>query len=399
MAHFTINKYLEEVSIAWRSRNASNLSNLLSLRHAHTASSKLQQQDCVNVVERFLQSPLDEVVVAHLRVIWALNAPDYGEAYRCQSLVVQGFSRMLLACRDDNWLLEAMSTVCLDLRLLAIQADRHNSARGYGKSMDALEKAAECLMGCFRVCAADNRASNDDTKKWGMLSLVNQLFKVYFRINKLHLCKPLIRAIDSSPYKDHFPVSQQVTYRYYVGRKAMFDSNYKSAGEYLTYAFERCHRQTKRNKRLILIYLVPIKMILGYMPKKSLLEKYDLLQFWELVQGVQSGDVRRLNVAMQQHQRFFVHCGIYLLLEKLKVIAYRNLFKKVYLLLKTHQIPMEKLLAALKLMDIEDIDLAETQCIVANLIFEGKMKGYISHQHQKLVVSKQNPFPPLSSLE
>lgn len=65
------------------------------------------------------------------------------------------------------------------------------------------------------------------------------------------------------------------------------------------------------------------------MPQRSLLEKYDLLQFWELVQGVQSGDVRRLNVAMQDHQKFFVHCGIYLLLEKLKVIAYRNLFKKV----------------------------------------------------------------------
>ena len=60
-----------------------------------------------------------------------------------------------------------------------------------------------------------------------MLSLVNQLFKVYFRINKLHLCKPLIRAIDSSPFKDHFALGQRVTYRYYVGRKAMFDSDYK----------------------------------------------------------------------------------------------------------------------------------------------------------------------------
>lgn len=60
---------------------------------------------------------------------------------------------------------------------------------------------------------------------------------------------------------------------------------------------------------------------------------------------------------------------------------------------------MEALLCALKMMNIEDIDLSETQCIVANLIYEGKIKGYISHQHQKLVVSKQNPFPPLSTLE
>jgi len=84
-----------------------------------------------------------------------MNEPNFAEAYRCQSLVVQAFTRLLMACRDDNWLLDAMTTVCLDLRLLAVKADHENSARGFGKSVDALEKAAESLMGCFRVCAAD----------------------------------------------------------------------------------------------------------------------------------------------------------------------------------------------------------------------------------------------------
>ena len=65
-----------------------------------------------------------------------------------------------------------------------------------------------------------------------MLALVNQLFKVYFHINKLHLCKPLIRAIESSPYKDHFSLGQWVTYKYYVGKKAMFDSDYKGGMVY-----------------------------------------------------------------------------------------------------------------------------------------------------------------------
>ena len=73
-----------------------------------------------------------------------------------------------------------------------------------------LEKAADLLMACFRVCASDNRAQVEDTKKWGMLNLVNQLFKIYFKINKLHLCKPLIRAIDSLPMKERFSLSQQV---------------------------------------------------------------------------------------------------------------------------------------------------------------------------------------------
>lgn len=38
--------------------------------------------------------------------------------------------------------------------------------------------------------------------------------------------KPLIRAIDLSPLKDKFPLSQLITFKYYVGRKAMYDSQY-----------------------------------------------------------------------------------------------------------------------------------------------------------------------------
>ena len=76
----------------------------------------------------------------------------------------------------------------------------------------------------------------------------------------------------------------------------------------------------------------------------------------------------------------------------------RNLFKKVALLMKTHQIPIDAFLAALRFMQVEDIDNDETQCIIANLIYEGRIKGYISHQHQKLVISKQTAFPSLASI-
>lgn len=34
------------------------------------------------------------------------------------------------------------------------------------------------------------------------------------------------------------------------------------AEEYLTFAFEKCHRESHKNKRLILIYLIPVKMLL-----------------------------------------------------------------------------------------------------------------------------------------
>jgi len=65
------------------------------------------------------------------------------------------------------------------------------------------------------------------------------------------------------------------------------------------------------------------------MPKRPLLEKYDLMQVSDVVESVKQGNVMQLNKAIQLHEVFFIKCGIYLLLERLKIITYRNLFKRV----------------------------------------------------------------------
>lgn len=383
--------YILQLKRAWSNQDGDELANLLSLRYRHSSL----DSSMIDNVEN-LPVPFDDLVLLHLKTVQSAEKNDHKSAYNYQSQIVQCVIKILQLQREQNWMLPLMNVICLELRLLAVQAE--NSKKKNIKPGELLENCAECLMGCFRVCAADNRSSEEYTKKWGMLSLVNQLLKVYFRINKLHLCKPLIRAIDSSAYKDHFPLAQRITYKFFVGRKAMFDSDYKSADEYLTYAFEHCHKQSTKNKRLILTYLVPVKMLLGYMPKQNLLKKYNLMEFWELVEAVKRGDLRKLETVMTAHENFFICAGIYLIVEKLKLLAYRNLFKKVWLAMGTHLIPIENLLTALQMYDIEDIDMDETECLVSVLIYEGKIKGYISHQHKKLVISKQNPFPTLSSI-
>ncbi|XP_012281294.1 PCI domain-containing protein 2 isoform X1 [Orussus abietinus] len=387
--------YIMQLRRVWLNQDGDVLAEMLSLRHNHVSIPQLSTDTAMTKAMEHLPTPFDDLVLYHLKTIASLSNDNYA-TYTHQSMGVQCLTKILQLQKEENWMLPVMNIMCLELRLLAIRAENSRTNKNM-KPGEVLEKCAECLMGCFRVCAADNRSSEDDTKRWGMLVLVNQLLKVYFRINKLHLCKPLIRAIDSSAYKDHFALAQQITYKFFVGRKAMFDSDYKAADEHLTFAFERCHRQSKKNKRLILMYLIPVKMLLGFMPKRMLLEKYSLLEFWELVEAVKNGDLRSLERVMDKHETFFIGAGIYLIVEKLKLIAYRNLFKKVYLVLNTHQIPVESLLMSLKMHGVEDVDMDETECLVANLIYEGKIKGYISHQHKKLVISKQNPFPRLSS--
>ncbi|NXK64793.1 PCID2 protein, partial [Sylvietta virens] len=390
MAHITINQYLQQVQEAIETRDGTFCAELVSFKHPHVANPRLQLPSPEEKCQQVLESPYDEMFAAHLRCTYAVANHDFVEAYKCQTVIyiMIFFSRAL----------PIMYSVALDLRIFANNADQQLVKKGKSKVGDMLEKAAELLMSCFRVCASDTRAGIEDSKKWGMLFLVNQLFKIYFKINKLHLCKPLIRAIDSSNLKDEYSMAQRVTYKYYVGRKAMFDSDFKQAEEYLSFAFEHCHRSSQKNKRMILIYLLPVKMLLGHMPTVQLLKKYDLMQFAEVTKSVSEGNLLLLNDALTKHETFFIRCGIFLILEKLKIITYRNLFKKVYLLLKTHQLSLDAFLIALKFMQVDDVDIDEVQCILANLIYLGHIKGYISHQHQKLVVSKQNPFPPLSTV-
>lgn len=175
------------------------------------------------------------------------------------------------------------------------------------------------------------RTTDEDTKRLGMLNLVNQLFKAYFRLNQLHLCKPLIRVIEESKFKNAFPLAQQVTYGYFVGRIAMLDSDYNSADKNLSYAFNHCHKEFSNNKRLILIYLVPVKMLLGHMPKRAILEKYNVVQFHDLACALKEGNIGKFDEIVQEHKSFFIEYGIYMVVVMLKNIGYRNLFKRVSL--------------------------------------------------------------------
>uniref|UniRef100_A0A0A9X2V1 PCI domain-containing protein 2 homolog n=1 Tax=Lygus hesperus TaxID=30085 RepID=A0A0A9X2V1_LYGHE len=397
-------QYLQQINDAWRNKNGKLLADLLSLRHHHVKNPNLQCHD--NTVYDYVDDPFADLVASHLKCVYWLSKGDLCEAHSEHNLVMQSFIKAFQFYKEENWLLPVLNTVCIDLRILAGKVDSSPLSNDFSapksgttiKPREALEKAADVMMTCFRICSSDNRSSEYETKRWGMLPIVNQLFKLYFRTNRLHLMKPLIRAIDSSPLKDKFDLSQQITYRYYIGRKAMFDSEYTVANENLTFAFVRCHKDCKRNKRRILIYLVPLRIFLGFLPKKSALEKYDLLQLWEVSQAVRHGNAKSLSNAIETHQEFFIKSGIYLILERLRIVTYRNLFKKVYCLERQPVVPLQDLLVALKLMEREDMTLEEANCILANLIHQGKVKGYISHSHQKVVLSKVEAFPKLSLL-
>ena len=266
------------------------------------------------------------------------------------------------------------------------------------KTDEILMQCADAIMSCFRICASDTRTEIERSKRWGMLHIVNQLFKIYFKMNNVQLCKPLIRAIEGCNIKEEYTKAQLVAYKYFVGRLEMYENDYRAAEQSLLYAFHNCYPGSRRNLRLILIYLIPVKMLLAKLPSPSLIHNFQLFQFQDIAIALKTGDVRLYDRALNRFENFFIKTGTLLILERLKNIVYRNLFKRVVFILNSHQIDIKAFMDVLHYMGETDLDINEVEFILANLIYLGYVKGYISHQHLKVVISKQNPFPPLSSV-
>lgn len=304
---------------------------------------------------------------------------------------------------EDAWLAKPMHRMVRNLRVVAEDCDA--MPNGMQEKTNNMADAGAQMMKCFAVSI---QAQHNRNKKLAALFIVNELFKVYFKLNTLHLCKNLVRAVMAPTFAklEEFPMAQRVTYMYYVGRLSVFEEKYKDAEEQLEFALAHCDRRAVKNKRRILQYLVPVKLGRGHVPSTDLLRKYQLYEYTDLVGAFKCGSIQAFNQTLLQHQKKFIASGTYLLLEKMKLVVYRTLFKKVHQVHtqmvqedvegrgKSTQISVEMLKASLDWQRVS-MDLEEIECLVANLIFHGYIKGYLSHQKRTLVVSKQDPFPHL----
>lgn len=114
-----------------------------------------------------------------------------------------------------------------------------------------LQRGAEQHLKKGFSMSANDRAPAEHNKKLGSLFIVNQLFKIYFKLNTIQLCRNLIRAVEGPafPEFERFCKSDKVTYQYYVGRISMFEDQYHKAEKCLDYAWKHCHLSKLRNKR------------------------------------------------------------------------------------------------------------------------------------------------------
>lgn len=397
-----LGQYLDAASAAVRAQDGAQLARLLDVANPdamRAVTSALAENREVNLgalCQQRLPQPYDEVFAFHCQCLGAIAEGRAEDAFAAVTSTTQAFVKDF-RLQETAWSLDALVNLVKAAKALAERADAALAAAG--KKAGKLHDAGALLMLVYRNTAN----TSVQEKKRASLFLVVSLFKIYFKLNTLHLCKNLIAAVNlpTFPSFESFPSSQKVTYSYYVGRLAVFDDDYARAEKNLTYAFEHCSARHPKNKKLVLRYLVPVKLILGRRPTARLLDKYALDEYKSVVECVRKGDVRQLNDALQKHQVTFIMQGTFLVLEKLRDIATRALFQKTHAFCaakhpqKANQVSLHVFAKALAWCGA-GMDIDEVECVVANLIFRKLIKGYVSHKSRVVVLAKTGAFPPLS---
>eukprot|EP00854_Cymbomonas_tetramitiformis_P009869 gene9869-11687_t len=203
---------------------------------------------------------MPEVMLAFCQCLCALQQKRFPDAYTSICSAVSGFVKEYKQAASA-WVCGPLFTLIWNMRVVAAMADKHTQLkRNPNERPDKLKDVGNKLMKVFRdtLQGAGNRE-----KKRATLYVVTQLFKIYFSLNTLQLCKNLIKAVESPqviPF-ENFPVSHRVTYKFYVGSLSLFNEEFQRAEQELSYALQHCHKASVANKRLILQYLPGPKAI------------------------------------------------------------------------------------------------------------------------------------------
>lgn len=323
--------------------------------------------------------------------------------------------------------LPILVTILLDLRQLAGLADRVAASVSSGPSTSSsrsqphLEATARQLNKAFTACVADRNPDLDTSRKWATYRIVALLFRTYFKLKSLPLCRNILRALAAAPLPplEAFPRSDRVTFRYYTGVLHFLAQDYTPAFTDLTYAWNNCHVAAIQQQEMILRALLPVQMILkGRLPSSELLMRFPRLQalyepFIKAIAPRPSLERFATSLEDPKLERALVVQGAYLAVEAFRPILLREVVRRLWVVKnKETRISLDAVEQALRFAgwrpssddDDEGEESArdgakdEVEWLVGGLIARGFVKGYLSHERRMLVLSNTTAFPRLGDV-
>ncbi|KAJ3719349.1 hypothetical protein C8R42DRAFT_697145 [Lentinula raphanica] len=385
--------FLSQINDALIAENGPNLAYLLRPTSPHGKSLVKEFRSYKGAII----SPWDDIAIKYVLTCSCVAKRRSLDAYKEHSALVLSFLRFFTENR--GWTLPALFSILRDLRDLAFDADFQ--AKYNGENSDCMEDAARKIASAFGNCITDRQSPPDQSRKWGVYYVVGLVLKSYFRLRKISLSKNILRALEANrdiPALSQYPRSHQVTFRYYLGMIHFLNEEHAKAEQELTLAFYNCHLEAHANQERILAYLLPLRLLRGHLPSEELMNRFPVLSemFTPFVNAIRIGDIAAFDRALERWESKLVDLNLMLTVERARELCMRGLFRRVWLVSdKNTRIPISMFHCSLRLSGM-DVDQEEAECLVANMIYKGFMRGYISHEKQMVVLAMTNAFPRLA---
>ncbi|KAF7322058.1 PCI domain-containing protein [Mycena kentingensis (nom. inval.)] len=345
-----------------------------------------------------LAAPWDEIAIQYVLICTHIAHGRPVEAFKEHCQLVSLFLRFFT--ESKGWPLPALFTILRDLRDLADDADSHTPANATEENEHKIS-ATHVMQKAFSCCMTDRTSPVEESRKWGVYYVASLIMKCYFKVKKISLTRNIIKALENNadiPDLGQYPRSHQVTYRYYIGMIAFLNEDFVKAEKELTLAFYNCLTAAPKNQTRILAYLVPLRILRGHLPSEDLLARFPALAnlFVPFISAIRAGDLAAFDDALAARETKLIELNLLLTLEKARELCLRVVFRRVWLAHeKSTRIAIASFHAGLRLSSGPgaEVEVEEAECLVANMIYRGFIRGYISHEKQTVVLAATNAFP------
>ncbi|KAJ1811604.1 hypothetical protein LPJ75_004063 [Coemansia sp. RSA 2598] len=306
----------------------------------------------------------------------------------------------LMTASQGNWLIPVLRPLALALCRSA-QAT-HRATR----EPAAFAQTASVLLRILIDLLSDNTASLEQSKKQGSLFIAGLLLRISLRTSAApgaYASKTLeVKGLSGSRA---FSAKDRVSYNYWLGRYYLVCYYVDHARTHLQYAFDHCPAWHHHNKRAILRHLIAANMIRGLLPTQELLSRYGMEPVYsQLCLHFRKGNLVGFQQTLIDNMEFFRSQGNYLiLLERTEILVYRNaLWRATRVLANSERgktMSYRDVLTTFRVASQNlDMDFFEMESIMASLISQKFVLGYMFHHQKVLNLSKKMPFPPITSV-
>lgn len=411
----SLQEYISQVSTAIQKQDGDAFRGLITINPGVAEGSVRAGFTPPNDFDLYaLPEKFQEVVKSYLKLMKSVYVHnDLDASFHDINDMVNHLNRA--ADQQTNWINVALINSCSEL--ISVHTVRAKKYPNDADKHSSLEALANTINKLFKLSLNDKNLDLQLSKRRDVYFFLGALIKIYFKLNTLELAKSLEKALKGTRFtlpdlkKTNVSAAQRqaiITYCYYSGLLALDDADFVASEERLSNAlhlllYSKDLAKVSGQLEKILVILLPLRLYNKRLhPLKALWDlvpNLRLIYKENLFAAVHSGDLAGFDECLDKYRGIFLQRYLYLLVENLRDLCHLKLIKKTVAIVlelnpdKSHIVPFSAIQLAFNTVLSETFSIDSVECIMANLIYKGKIKGYLSNSNRCVVLSKVNGFP------